>query len=56
MALEVMSSIANAAVEKAMSIEPMVGKTSNIGFMGVVVGVVVGAFLSAWLFFLRSGK
>lgn len=27
MALEVMSSIANAAVEKAMSIEPMVEKT-----------------------------
>lgn len=56
MALEVMSSMANAAVKTAMSIEPMVEKSSNIGFMGVVVGIVVGAFLFAWLYSLKSGK
>ena len=56
MTAEVLRGVAEGAVKTAMSIEPMVGKTSNIGFMGVVVGVVVGAFLSAWLYFLRSGK
>ena len=53
---EVLTGIAEGAVKTAMSIEPMVGKDSNIEFMGVVVGVVVGAFLSAWLYFLRLGK
>ena len=56
MTTEVLRGIASGAVKTAMSIEPMVGKTSNIGFMGVVVGVVVGAFLSAWLYYLRSEK
>ena len=56
MTSEVMRGIAEGAVKTAMSIEPMVGKTSNIGFMGVVVGIVVGAVLSAWLYSLRSEK
>ena len=59
MTTEVLRAMADGAVKTAMSIEPMVGKTSNIGFMGVVVGVVVGAFLSAWLawlYYLRSEK
>lgn len=56
MTTEVLRGIANGAVKTAMSIEPIVGKTSNIGFMGVVVGVVVGAFLSAWLYSLRFEK
>ena len=56
MTTEVLRAMANEAVKTAMSIEPMVGKTSNIGFMGVVVGVVVGAFLSAWLYSLRLEK
>ena len=56
MTTEVLRGVAEGAVKTAMSIEPMVGKTSNTGFMGVVVGVVVGAFLSAWLYSLRSEK
>lgn len=52
MTTEVLRGVAEGAVKTAMSIEPMVGKTSNIGFMGVVVG----AFLSAWLYSLMSGK
>lgn len=56
MTTEVLRGIAEGAVKTAMSIEPMVGKTSNIGFMGVVVGIVVGAFLSVWLYSLRSEK
>lgn len=59
MTTEVLRGVAEGAVKTAMSIEPMVEKTSNIGFIGVVVGVVVGAFLSAWLawlYSLRSGK
>ena len=56
MTSEVLRGIAEGAVKTAMSIEPMVGKTGNIGFMGVVVGIAVGAFLSAWLYSLRSGK
>ena len=56
MTTEVLRGVAEGAVKTAMSIEPMAGKTSNIGFMGVVVGVVVGAFLSAWLYSLMSGK
>jgi hypothetical protein len=56
MTTEVIRGIAEGAVKAAMSIEPMVEKSSNIGFMGVVVGVVVGAFLSAWLYYLRSEK
>ena len=54
MTTEVLRGVAEGAVKTAMSIEPMVGKTSDIGFMGVVVGVVVGAFLSAWLAWLYS--
>lgn len=56
MTTEVLRGIAEGAVKTAMSVEPMVEKSSNIGLMGVVVGVVVGAFLSAWLYFLRSEK
>lgn len=56
MTTEVLRGIAEGAVKTAMSIEPMVEKSSSIGFMGVVVGVVVGAFLSAWLYYLRSEK
>lgn len=56
MTTEVLRGVAEGAIKTAMSIEPMVGKTSNIGFMGVVVGIVVGAFLSAWLYSLRLEK
>lgn len=54
MATEVIRGMAEGAVKTAMSIEPMVEKSSSIGFMGVAVGIVVGAFLSAWLYCLRS--
>ena len=54
MTTEVLRGIAEGAVKTAMSIEPMVEKSSNIGFMGVVIGIVVGAFLSAWLAWLYS--
>ena len=56
MTTEVLRGMAEGAVKTAMSIEPMVGKTSNIGFMGVVVGIVLGAVLSVWLYSLKSGK
>ena len=56
MTTEVLRGVAEGAVKTAMSIEPMVGKTSNIGFMGVVVGIVLGAVLSVWLYSLKSGK
>lgn len=56
MTSEVLRGIAEGAVKTAMSVEPIVGKSSNIGFMGVVVGIVVGAVLSVWLYSLKSGK
>lgn len=56
MTTEVLRGIAAGAVKTAMSVEPMVEKSSNIGFMGVVVGIVVGAVLAAWLYSLKSGK
>lgn len=56
MTSEVLRGIAEGAVKTAMSIEPMVEKSGNIGFMGVVVGIVVGVVLSAWLYSLKSGK
>ena len=56
MTTEVLRAMANEAIKTAMSIEPMVEKSSSIGFMGVAVGIVVGAFLSAWLYSLRSEK
>lgn len=56
MALEVMSSIANTAVEKAMSIEPMVEKTSSIGFVGLAIAVVASVVIANLIWDKILGK
>ena len=56
MALEVMSGIANTAVEKVMSVGLTVEKTSSIGFAGLAVAVVASVVIANWIWDKILGK
>ena len=56
MTTEVLRAMANGAVKTAMSIEPMVEKTSGIGFVGLAIAVVAAVVIANLIWDKILGK
>ena len=56
MTTEVLRAMANEAVKTAMSIEPMVEKSSGIGFFGLAIAVVASVVLANLIWDKILGK
>jgi hypothetical protein len=56
MTTEVLRGVAEGAVKTAMSIEPMVGKTSGIGFIGLAIAVVASVVIANLIWDKIIGK
>ena len=53
---EVIRGMAEGAVKTAMSIEPMVEKSSGIGFFGLAIAVVASVVIANWIWDIIIGK
>ena len=56
MTTEVLRGVAEGAVKTAMSIEPMVEKSSCIGFFGLAIAVVASVVIANWIWDKIIGK
>ena len=56
MTTEVLRAMANEAVKTAMSIEPMVEKSSGIGFIGLAIAVVASVVIANLIWDKILGK
>ena len=56
MTTEVLRGMAEGAVKTAMSVEPMVEKSSGIGFFGIAIAVVASVVIANWIWDKIIGK
>ena len=56
MTTEVLRGVAEGAVKTAMSVEPMVEKSSGIGFFGIAIAVVASVVIANWIWDKIIGK
>ena len=56
MTTEVLRGVAEGAVRTAMSIEPMVEKSSGIGFFDLAIAVVASVVIANWIWNKIIGK
>ena len=56
MTTEVLKAVAEGAVKTAMSIEPMVEKSSSIGFVGLAIAVVASVVIANLIWDKILGK